>query len=86
MSNGVTFNKTMAPALHDKEVSVTGQCLDHASSSSALLVAKCLSSGDWKTDNSIACLCNVGFEMANGKCVGKYWRSNDNDNNVKCFI
>jgi len=71
-SNGVTFNKTIAPPLRDKEVNVTGRCLDHASSSSALLVAKCLSSGYWRTDNSNVCLCNPGFEMVNGKCIGKY--------------
>lgn len=70
-SNGVTFNKTFAPALRDKEVNVTGRCLDHASPSKALLIARCLSSGDWTTDNGIVCLCDPGFEMANGKCIGK---------------
>lgn len=72
-SNGVTFNKTFAPPLHDKEASVTGSCLSHASSVSpkALLTASCLSNGDWRKDNSIVCQCDPGFEMVNEKCQSK---------------
>lgn len=72
LASGVLFERTAAPSTLNERISIIGVCTNHSSplSSNKLLTRECLSSGDWKTNDSVGCFCKPGYELAGEYCEG----------------
>mgnify|MGYP001798552232 FL=1 len=72
MHNGAIFNKTFS-STKGVTSKTTGKCLKNSSPTQkeSDIAQECRSDGKWALDNSVTCLCNVGYEMRDSQCQGK---------------
>ena len=66
----VTFPRTVAPANDSDLTEQEGKCTDVNSVNKIKLSSVCLSNGEWNITGDLKCLCNPGYELANGSVAG----------------
>ena len=71
MSLLLKLPRTFSESADMREPKVTGKCSDPNSQNVTALTANCSSDGLWKMGQDVKCFCKPGFEMREGKCIGK---------------